>query len=539
MPRDQRRAPESQSLQSVPGPAGIPRAASHLVQDSSLKMSIRTPASLQHLAMQSLLSYQALATSGLEDLPVLLFPWLFQEAYARGHTEVLKAMVQAWPFSCLPLGDLAKSPDLETFKAVLDGLDLILANKERPHAVKLQVLDLRKENPDIWTQGYTSMARIVPSGVLMDRPTRSRHSGMTEEQPFLIAIDLTIKNGAQDDLQAYLLQWAREKKERVQLCSRKLQILQSSLSKVYKTLLVVSLDSIQELVLNEVSCSVKMIFKLAPYLRQMKNLHILKCTKIRSYHQYTQFEEWIYLHFFWAQLRHLQHLQELHVHDGFFSDGNLPTILRRLTPLKTLSLNELRMQDADLCFLAQCPCTRKLKHLHLRNLVLNTFRPDRLRTLLQPVTSTLESLALEFCDFTDDRLSAILPALIQCFHLSFFSFYGNKISMAALQNLLRHMSRLRHLRLGIYPAPLESYHLSRDLKQVLYSPRRFAQVQADLAQALTHMETTHKVQICVNKDSNWSKKYFSDSDCEFYILCPDGSWVKTRKGCAGLSALAE
>ncbi|XP_042543094.1 PRAME family member 8-like [Dipodomys spectabilis] len=501
-------------------------------------MSIRTPPSLQHLAMQSLLSYQALATSALQDLPVLLFPSLFQEAYARGHTDVLKAMVQAWPFSCLPLGNLAKSPDLQTFKAVLDGLDLILANKERPHGVKLQVLDLQNEHPDIWTQGYPSMARIFPSGVPIDRPSGSRHSGMTEEQPFLIAIDLTIKNGAQDDLQAYLLQWAREKKERVQLCSRKLQILQSSLSKVYETLLVVSLDSIQELVLNEVSCSVNMIFKLAPYLRQMKNLHILKCTKVRSYHQYTQFEEWIYLHFFWAQLRHLQHLQELHVHDVFFSDGNLPTILRRLTPLKTLSLNEVRMQDANLCFLAQCPCTRQLKHLRLRNLVLNTFRPDRLRALLQPVTNTLESLALEFCDFTDDRLSAILPALIQCFHLSFFSFYGNKISMAALQNLLRHMSRLCHLRLGIYPAPLESYHLSRDLKQVLYSPRRFAQVQADLAQALTHMETTHKVQICVNKDSNWCKKYFSDSACEFYILCPDGSWVKTRKGCAGLSALA-
>ncbi|XP_012872080.1 PREDICTED: melanoma antigen preferentially expressed in tumors-like [Dipodomys ordii] len=348
MPRDQRRAPESQSLQSVPGPAGIPRPASHLVQDSSLKMSIRTPASLQHLAMQSLLSYQALATSGLEDLPVLLFPWLFQEAYARGHTEVLKAMVQAWPFSCLPLGDLAKSPDLETFKAVLDGLDLILANKERPHGVKLQVLDLRNEHPDIWTQGYTSMARSFPSGVLIDKPTGSCHSWMTEQQPLMIAIDLTIQNGAQDDLQAYLLQWAREKKERVQLCSRKLQILQSSLSKVYKTLLVVSLDSIQELVLNEVSCSVKMIFKLAPYLRQMKNLHILK---FRSYHQYTSFEKWIYLHFFWAQLRHLQHLQELHVHGSFFSDGNLPTILRRLTPLKTLSLNEVRMQDADLSFI--------------------------------------------------------------------------------------------------------------------------------------------------------------------------------------------
>ncbi|XP_069879428.1 PRAME family member 12-like [Dipodomys merriami] len=535
MPRDQRRAPESQSLQSVPGPAGIPRAAPHLLQDSSLKMSIRTPPSLQHLAMQSLLSYQALATSALEDLPVLLFPSLFQEAYARGHTDVLKAMVQAWPFSCLPLGDLAKSPDLETFKAVLDGLDLILANKERPHGVKLQVLDLRKEHPDIWTQGYPSMARIFSSGVLIDRPTGSRRSGMTEEQPFLIAIDLTIKNGAQDDLQAYLLQWARKKKKRVQLCSRKLRILQSSLSKVYETLLVVSLDSIQELVLNEVSCSVKMIFKLAPYLRQMENLHILK---FRSYHQYTSFEKWIHLHFFWAQLRHLQHLQELHVHDVFFSDGNLPTILRRLTPLKTLSLNEVRMQDADLGFLAQCPCTRQLKHLRLRNLVLNTFRPERLRALLHPVTSTLESLALEFCDFTDDRLSAILPALIQCFHLSFFSFYGNKISMAALQNLLRHMSRLRHLRLGIYPAPLESYHLSQDLKQGFYSPRRFAQVQADLAQALTHMETTHKVQICVNKDSNWCKKYFSDSDCEFYILWPDGSWVKTRKGSARLSALA-
>ena len=68
-------------------------------------MSVRTPPRLLDLAGMHLLRDDDLAFSALEQLPVELFPPLFTEAFNGRHTEILKAMVQAWPFVCLPLGD--------------------------------------------------------------------------------------------------------------------------------------------------------------------------------------------------------------------------------------------------------------------------------------------------------------------------------------------------------------------------------------------------------------------------------------------------
>ena len=67
-----------------------------------------TPARLLELAGQSLLQNEALAIAALEELPVELFPPLFTAAFAGRHTHAVKAMVQAWPFACLPLGALMK-----------------------------------------------------------------------------------------------------------------------------------------------------------------------------------------------------------------------------------------------------------------------------------------------------------------------------------------------------------------------------------------------------------------------------------------------
>ncbi|XP_069867788.1 PRAME family member 12-like [Dipodomys merriami] len=490
-------------------------------------MSDRNPPSLQYLAMQSLLSNQALAIAALEDLPVLLFPSLFVEVYARAHTEMLKALVQAWPFSCLPLGDLAESPDLETFKAVLDGLDLLLAKKERPSRWKLQVLDLRNEHPNIWIQGYPSMAQISYPDVLTDRTTESCGSMMTEEQPLILLMDLTIKHGTQDALQAYLLQWARERGERVQLCSRKLLILSGSISEIQKALRVVRLDSIQELKVNKFWHRETMK-KVAPYLSQMKNLRILQFSRMRLTVT-CRHKNFSYSYKYAVHLGQLYHLQELYVHDVFFLYGRLPTILRNLTLLKTLSLSSCPLKEADLWFLSQCPCSRQLKHLRLRSLPLDNFSPEPLRALLEYEAGTLETLALEDCAITDSQLLCMLPALSQCSHLSFFSFYGNHISISILQSLLSHTARLDCLRQGIYPAPLECYpHHERWVGD--FEPERFAHVQAQLEQSLRDMGTTQKVQICI--DFCHHHKYWT-----FYTLGSDGYWVVTVKNHPGLSAL--
>jgi hypothetical protein len=48
------------------------------------------------------------------------------EAFTRIHTEIMKAMVQAWPFPCLPLGPLMMPQDLGPLQVALDGIDMLL-----------------------------------------------------------------------------------------------------------------------------------------------------------------------------------------------------------------------------------------------------------------------------------------------------------------------------------------------------------------------------------------------------------------------------
>ena len=97
-------------------------------------MGVQAPRRLLELAGQSLLKNEALAIAALEELPMELFPPLFTAVFTGRHSNILKAMVQAWPFRCLPLGALMKEqqPHQETFQAALDGLDVLLAQEVRP-----------------------------------------------------------------------------------------------------------------------------------------------------------------------------------------------------------------------------------------------------------------------------------------------------------------------------------------------------------------------------------------------------------------------
>ena len=99
---------------------------------SRVRMSTWNPPRLLDQAVMSLLRDEALAISALEYLPIELFPQLFMEAFYWSCRETLKAMVQAWPFVRLPLGGLMEMPHLGTLQAVLDGLDVLLSQKDQP-----------------------------------------------------------------------------------------------------------------------------------------------------------------------------------------------------------------------------------------------------------------------------------------------------------------------------------------------------------------------------------------------------------------------
>lgn len=107
-----------------------------LLQDLSdcrpFMMSLQTPTPLLKQARQALLRNEELAISAVEQLPMELFPALLRDALKGRHHRMVKAMVAAWPFPCLPVGTLMKTPNLENFQAVLEGVDMQLARKFHP-----------------------------------------------------------------------------------------------------------------------------------------------------------------------------------------------------------------------------------------------------------------------------------------------------------------------------------------------------------------------------------------------------------------------
>ena len=113
-------------------------------------MSVHNPPLCVNLAAVSLMRDEAPAITSLEYLPTELYPPLFMVAFSGRHSETLKAVVQAWPFACLPLGGLIQQPHKGTLQAVLDGLDILLAQKVHVRRYKFQVLDLRNTGWNFW-----------------------------------------------------------------------------------------------------------------------------------------------------------------------------------------------------------------------------------------------------------------------------------------------------------------------------------------------------------------------------------------------------
>ena len=92
-------------------------------------MSVDSVSTLFEWARHTLLKEEALAISALEELPSQLFPEMFKGAFTDRRTKVLTAMVSAWPFPWLPVVALIDDPHLETLKALLDGLNVLVTGK--------------------------------------------------------------------------------------------------------------------------------------------------------------------------------------------------------------------------------------------------------------------------------------------------------------------------------------------------------------------------------------------------------------------------
>uniref|UniRef100_A0A4W2FGF9 Melanoma antigen preferentially expressed in tumors-like n=1 Tax=Bos indicus x Bos taurus TaxID=30522 RepID=A0A4W2FGF9_BOBOX len=442
-------------------------------------MSAYDPHRLVNLAAMSLVRDEALAISSLEYLPMELYPPLFMAAFSGRHSETLKAMVQAWPFARLPLGGLMQKPHQGTIQAVLDGLDVLLAQKVHPRRCKLRVLDLRNTGQDFWNMRSGDMDH-VPSSSLMAPVAEDMSRTKHPLTPLVVYIELCLKTKTSIKFLTYLLRWVEQRKGSMHLCCKKIKIISRSKENIKKILSMVKLNCVQEVELS-LTQKLSTLAKFASLLGKMRNVQRLLLSPIHG--SVAEEQDHQALVQFTSQILRLQYLRDLRMEGPSFLEGRLNQMLRCLkTSLYNISITNCLLTESDLTHLSQCWNICQLKGLNLNGVTLTNFHPELLQVLLEKVAGTLEELDLNLCGIMDSHLMAILPVLSSCSQLRVLSLCGNLISMTVLKSLLRHTDRLSALSLELYPAPRESYSSLGILHQ-----ERLAQLKAELWEFLTDL----------------------------------------------------
>ncbi|VTJ89333.1 Hypothetical predicted protein [Marmota monax] len=345
----------------------------------------QTPPTLQELAGRSLLKDKSRAILALEDLPIQLFPPLFMEAFNRRHTEVLKKMVQAWPFTRLPLGALMNTLQLGMIRVALDGLDMLAAQQDRPRlpvlparrggealamlsptweglpdvevlvaAVltpegadtgggtrldwrevdgekrwKLQVLDLRKVHGNFWRTWSGAVVDACSPGVMKERQTVKASPDTGPTLPLKVLVNLCLQQRPLNAFLSFLFHRVDERKGLIQLCCKKLQMCSLPVCTIEKILERLDLDFIQQL---DVQCFWRLstLATFATYWGQMSNLRKLFFSHVYVSAYASQEERDQLMDDITSQFAKMDSLRRLYLDGVFFLEGRLCQVLRTL-----------------------------------------------------------------------------------------------------------------------------------------------------------------------------------------------------------------
>ncbi|XP_021056883.1 oogenesin-2-like [Mus pahari] len=421
-------------------------------------MKFYSPPTLLELARQSLLKDDYLAISALKDLPNMMFPEMFKEAFIGGCTKILTAMIPVWPFPCLSVGMTMKNLSLDTLKAVLEGIDILISKTVLSSRCKLREVNLSDTDLDldgIWAT--THEVEGLPEFIEQERPVENRPD-YGENDKLIVTTELQFMEGHLDECATYLLQWAYQREAFIHLHCRKLKINGLTKATVIEMFKTVHAECIEDL---ELSClCLEDLDFLNPYLKQMDCLLSLTLYEIAdtvNMDDYINLDEEKVITVI-SQLPTFHHLQELYVHTVPFIEDKLKECLRCLKkPLELLSITNCDLSQSDLDYLPYCLNIFELRSLHLIDIPLNKLLLEPLGFLLERVRNTLVSLQLKSCEMGETQFNAMLPALSQCYQLTGVDFYGNDLSFLSLKKILHHTAKLSQLTYELYPAPQECY----------------------------------------------------------------------------------
>ncbi|XP_049631407.1 PRAME family member 27-like [Suncus etruscus] len=444
--------------------------------------------SLLKSAIWTLLKHQNLAISALEFLPKELFPQLFLSAFRFECTDTLKAIVQVWPFPTLPLGTLTDKfcPCMTSLEAVLDGIDLLLAQEVCPRRCKLEILDFCHSGDQFWNQWCDIPIRWVRDlkPPLSVGSCRKGHTSVLLE----VAVDLTVNDGPLWEVESHVLDWAKGRKD-IHLCCRKITFMDTPLFIIW--LNDIKLTCVLEVEVYLWLSSFNPVL-LTPILDKMKNLRRLIFTTQPPIRM-TMEEQQQFMPPFSEQFLLLNSLRELYMDSTIFLKENLDKVLWCLkTNLETLFITNCTLLIQDMTQMSRCPNLNQLKKLSLHGTCLRLFSTP-LQVLLENCASTLQDLDLGVCGLQDSDMEEILPGLKLCSQLRVLKLQENCLSMATLVQVVCHLAELPHLMLEIYPAPLESYSSPGKLHQ-----RTFDLLCADMTNVLRDLGKPRSIFLHIN-----------------------------------------
>ncbi|KAL1765459.1 PRAME family member 8-like, partial [Sigmodon hispidus] len=479
-------------------------------------MACQTPPTLVQLSIKSLLRDEALMISVLKFLPTKLLPEILKEALADKCTNILRAVVHAWPFPCLPAGTLMKTPCLETLIALLDVLDMVITENIYSRRLEFQVLDLTDMHHAMWSNKTITHEEDSSLHAMMKKQPVEICPKSCVEKPFMLVTDMELLNTSPHQCDKYLFYWFLQRKHSIHLCCRRLFIFTSSVNFTMEFFKNIHLECILQLWLFNLSPEfMKCLF---PYLGMMKNLHTLILEEM--YQPFSSdastVQEWISI--FLSRLSNFHCLKNLDLNDIYFLTGCLEEWLRHIKmPLETLSITDCRLLQSDLDCLSQCPNICELRHLKLSSVDLSDLCLKSLGVLFERIKGTLQSLELEECEMSDSHFNTILPALSQCSQLTKVNFYHNNISLLTLKKLLLHTDKLRNLTHEMYPAPLECYNKFTILRE------KFQELCPPLMNILKAQRQLKKVSFAPALVSQSCGSY------HLYLLSGGGSLHASRK----------
>ena len=117
----------------------------------------------------------------------------------------------------------------------------------------------------------------------------------------------------------------------------------------------------------------------------------------------------------------------------------------------------------------------------------------------------------------ETHFNALLPALSQCYQLAEVNFYGNKLSLLSLKQILHHTTNLSQLIGELYPAPQECC----DKRDVIL-PHRLEIFCPELLDILMAIRQPEDVTFATTRCSKYGVSYVYDleNQCCFFEKKP-------------------